>query len=90
MSDLADALGCDASNVTGIVDRLEARGLVERRAAEHDRRVKTLAVTPAGVELRDRVVELMHEPPAAISDLSRRDQEALCRILARATADSAD
>src|SRR4051794_11604606 len=45
MSELADALQCDNSNVTGIVDRLEDRGLVERRSAAHDRRVKMLAVT---------------------------------------------
>ena len=36
---------CDNSNVTGIADRLEAAGLVERRPAEHDRRVKTLVLT---------------------------------------------
>ena len=42
MSELALALRCDNSNVTGIVDRLEDRGLVERRPAEHDRRVKML------------------------------------------------
>lgn len=33
MRALAELLGCDASNVTGIVDRLEARGLVRREAA---------------------------------------------------------
>src|SRR3954453_22636440 len=38
MSELAGALHCDNSNVTGIVDRLEDRGLVERRSAAHDRR----------------------------------------------------
>src|SRR2546422_3876238 len=32
MNTLADTLGCDASNVTGLVDRLEARSLLERRA----------------------------------------------------------
>src|SRR4051812_46480918 len=48
MSELADALHCDNSNVTGIVDRLEDRGLVERRSAAHDRRVKMLAVTARG------------------------------------------
>ena len=52
MSALAAALQCDNSNVTGIVDRLEAQGLVERRPAAHDRRVKTLVVTTEGVELR--------------------------------------
>src|SRR4051812_49485831 len=43
MSELATILGCDNSNVTGIVDRLEYRGLVERRPAEHDRRGELLA-----------------------------------------------
>ena len=52
MSALAERLFCDNSNVTGIVDRLEARGLVERRSAEGDRRVKALTITPAGLELR--------------------------------------
>src|SRR5437870_2144685 len=64
MSRLADALRCDNSNVTGIVDRLEARGLVERRSAEHDRRVKMLVVTERGAELRRRLVARMSEPPA--------------------------
>src|SRR5579871_3647249 len=47
MSALADVLSCDASNVTGIVDRLEGRGLVERHGTEGDRRVKALATTRA-------------------------------------------
>src|SRR5215212_2103310 len=48
MSRLAEALECDNSNVTQIVDRLEADGLVERRPAPHDRRVKALALTDRG------------------------------------------
>jgi MarR family transcriptional regulator, organic hydroperoxide resistance regulator len=84
MSALAERLFCDASNVTGIVDRLERRGLVERRSAEGDRRVKALTLTPAGVELRERVLALMSEPPEAIASLSGADQRALRDILARA------
>jgi DNA-binding MarR family transcriptional regulator len=84
MSSLAERLFCDASNVTGIADRLEARGLVERRSAEGDRRVKALTLTPDGVELRDRVLEIMSEPPAAIAALSVGDQRALRDILRRA------
>jgi DNA-binding MarR family transcriptional regulator len=84
MSALAERLFCDASNVTGIVDRLEARGLVERRSAERDRRVKALALTPAGVELREEVFAVMSEPPEAIAALSAEDQRALRDILARA------
>jgi len=84
MSALAERLFCDASNVTGIVDRLEARGLVERGSAEGDRRVKALAITPAGVELREEVLAIMSEPPEAIAALTASDQRALRDILARA------
>ncbi len=84
MSRLAKELVCDASNVTGIADRLEARGLVERRSGERDRRVKELTLTAAGVELRRRVLELMTQPPAAIAALSPADQRALRDILRRA------
>src|ERR1700736_6480117 len=54
MRELAAGIMCDASTVTGIVDRLEGRGLVERRPDPGDRRVKGLVVTPAGIEVRDR------------------------------------
>jgi DNA-binding MarR family transcriptional regulator len=84
MSVLAERLFCDASNVTGIADRLEARGLVERRSAHGDRRVKALALTPDGAELRTRVVEIMSEPPPAIAALSAHDQRTLRDILRRA------
>ena len=86
MSALAERLFCDASNVTGLVDRLEARGLVERRSAENDRRVKALTLTPAGVALRDQVLAVMSEPPEAIAALAAADQRALRDILARAVA----
>ena len=84
MSALAERLFCDASNVTGLVDRLEARGLVERRSTEKDRRVKALTLTPAGVALRDQVLAVMSEPPEAIAALPAADQRALRDILARA------
>src|SRR5438477_3306861 len=56
MSRLADTLSCDASNVTGLVDRLESRGLVRRQAAVGDRRVKVLQLTPAGSRLRTQLL----------------------------------
>ena len=83
MSEIADRLVCDASNVTGIADRLETRGLVERRAGE-DRRVKTLALTPKGIEVRRHVIETMRRPPEAVAALSQADQRALRDILRRA------
>ena len=47
MCRIAEALDCDPSNITGIVDRLQARGLVERRSDPRDRRVKKLVPTEA-------------------------------------------
>jgi DNA-binding MarR family transcriptional regulator len=87
MSDLAQALFCDNSNVTGIVDRLEERGLVRREAAEGDRRVKLLVLTDEGERLRVEVTKRMAEPPPAIASLSENDQRALRDILERALAD---
>jgi MarR family transcriptional regulator, organic hydroperoxide resistance regulator len=84
MSDLAEALHCDASNVTGIVDRLEARGLIGRRGADHDRRVKMLVVTETGAALRERLLDRIAEPPPPIAKLSAADQRALRDIMRRA------
>ena len=84
MSALAERVYCDASNVTGMVDRLEARGLLERRDDPRDRRVKRIALTDEGVAVRERVLERLYDPPEAIARLSRADQRALRDLLRRA------
>jgi DNA-binding MarR family transcriptional regulator len=84
MSDLASAMHCDNSNITGIVDRLEERGLVERQPAEHDRRVKLIALTKAGSRLREVLNRRLAEPPEPVAKLSTADQRALVDILKRA------
>jgi DNA-binding MarR family transcriptional regulator len=79
MRRLAQKLKCEPSNVTGIVDRLEARGLVERRPDPSDRRVKLAAATEEGRRvarsLRD-ALNFAREPLAGLSTeerLSLRD-----------------
>ena len=84
MNDLAVALHCDASNVTGLVDRLEARGLVARQPGERDRRVKELVLTPEGLSVRTQVLDRMGTPPEGIRALSAADQRALRDVLRRA------
>ncbi|MFC4021103.1 MarR family winged helix-turn-helix transcriptional regulator [Micromonospora sp. GCM10011542] len=59
--DLAERLGCDRSNVTALVDKLEQASLVERRTDPADRRQKTLVVTEAGREVRDGVDAAMSD-----------------------------
>jgi MarR family transcriptional regulator, organic hydroperoxide resistance regulator len=77
MSLLADKLFCDNSNVTGIVDRLEARGLIERHPAEHDRRVKLLVLTAEGERVRTIATRQMSQPPPAIAALPMEHKRAL-------------
>jgi MarR family transcriptional regulator, organic hydroperoxide resistance regulator len=84
MSELAQALFCDNSNVTGIIDRLEERGLVRREAAEGDRRVKLIVLTKEGERMRVEITRRMAEPPPPIASLSQEDQRALRDILKRA------
>jgi MarR family transcriptional regulator, organic hydroperoxide resistance regulator len=83
MGHLAETLACDASNVTGLVDRLESRGLVRRRPSTEDRRVKVLDLTPTGARLRTLLLERMTTPPDTFSRLSAAEQRALVRILTR-------
>ena len=84
MRALAQALHCDSSNVTGLVDGLAAQGLVERREAEHDRRVRMLVVTERGAEVRARLHDAILEVPDPIAALCAEDQRALRDILQRA------
>jgi DNA-binding MarR family transcriptional regulator len=63
MGVMADIMGCDASQMTWLVDRLEERELVERRTMPGDRRVRTIALTPRGVEVRRLILDKLFEPP---------------------------
>src|SRR6202022_4431560 len=85
MTEAAGKMHCDPSNVTGIVDRLEARGLIERQHLTKDRRVKHLALTPAGRRLRRRVETILSSAPG-LSTLPAADQAALQHLLERSLA----
>jgi DNA-binding MarR family transcriptional regulator len=77
MRSLAEEWGCDASNATWIVDRLEKRGLVERRAKPGDRRVKLVVLSAAGVKARKQLLDGLFEPPPELLALPRATLEAL-------------
>jgi DNA-binding MarR family transcriptional regulator len=86
MRSLAGLLFCDASNVTGIVDRLESRGLIERRPSPKDRRVRLLMLTEEGARLREAAYRQMTTPPPEIAALSREHKRALRDALRAAVA----
>jgi MarR family transcriptional regulator, organic hydroperoxide resistance regulator len=87
MSALAEAMHTDNSNITGIVDRLEAAGLAERRPSERDRRVKAVALTEKGEATRIEIERRVGQPPPRLAKLPEKDAVALRDILARALED---
>jgi DNA-binding MarR family transcriptional regulator len=84
MREIAESLFCDASNVTAIVDQLEARGYAERRPDPSDRRVKRIAVTAEGRKLQRRLLDRLFEPLPGVTELSAVEQRALLGLLAKA------
>lgn len=87
MGELAAAMDSDKSTVTWMADRLEQRGLVERRTDPADRRVTLLALTEAGERVNRDLEARMSEPPPALAELSGDDQRALRDVLRRALDD---
>lgn len=86
--DLAQLLSCDASNVTALVDRLEERGLVERRALLADRRAKVLQLTPAGEAFVPKVIDRLIEPPQFMEALSSVELKQLTGLLEKLHAEA--
>lgn len=84
MRELANELGCDASNITQIVTRLEARELVERHANPDDRRSRQLTRTSTGDTLNAAVEQTFEFARAATSNLSIREQSQLAELLRKA------
>lgn len=84
MRELAADLMCDPSTVTGIVDGLEERGLVERRPALDDRRIKAIIVTESGIAARERLHELIVTKVSPLSGLTADERVILRDLLAKA------
>ena len=80
--ELAQCLHFDASNVTDIVDRLEARGLVSRTIDPTDRRVRRLVLTAEGEAVRRKLFERAVDE-APISSLTPAEQGQLRDLLAK-------
>ncbi|BDT87451.1 MarR family winged helix-turn-helix transcriptional regulator [Nocardia cyriacigeorgica] len=83
MRALADALSCDASNVTGIINRLEKRGLVRREPSAVDRRVTNLVITPDGEQITDAIRAKMHRTRDGLDRLSDAERTQLRDLLER-------
>ncbi|MET7455451.1 MarR family transcriptional regulator [Streptomyces sp. NPDC005574] len=83
MRKLARKLKCEPSNVTGIVDRLESRGLVERRPDPTDRRVKVAAATDEGRRIARDLREGLRFAREPLAGLSAEERGSLRDLLRR-------
>lgn len=79
---LARSIGLDTSTVAGVVDRLEARGLMVRNASPDDRRVRLLSLTDEGETLLDQIEPAMlRAQKRMLEPLSRKDQQEFMRMM---------
>lgn len=83
MRELAEHLACEPSNVTGLADRLEATGLVERVTGDTDRRVKLLQLTAKGVRVRARLSERVASGSTVTAKLTADERRNLSMLLDR-------
>ncbi|MFF5451715.1 MarR family winged helix-turn-helix transcriptional regulator [Streptomyces sp. NPDC012950] len=83
MRRIAQKLKCEPSNITGIVDRLEARGLVERRPAPDDRRVKLAVPTEEGRAVARRLRESLDFAREPLGELTEVERALLRDLLKR-------
>lgn len=84
MRELAIKCSSEPSNLTGLIDQLEAKRMVQRKVSKTDRRVKLVSVSRAGKALRDKVFARLSEPVPWMSALSAQDQQLLLSIVQRA------
>ena len=83
MRQIAQTLSCEPSNITGIVDRLELRGLVARQADPDDRRIKRVAATEAGRAASEELRESLNFARAPLAALEPAEREQLRDLLQR-------
>jgi DNA-binding MarR family transcriptional regulator len=83
MRQIAQTLSCEPSNITGIVDRLELRGLVARQADPDDRRIKRVAATEAGRAASAELRESLNFARAPLAALEPAEREQLRDLLQR-------
>ena len=83
---LAGLIAYDRATLGGVVDRLEAKGLIDRRVSEKDRRARVLRLTAAGEALHAAAhpiaAELQHD---ILSGLTAEEREEMVRLLGKAT-----
>ncbi|HSW97074.1 MAG TPA: MarR family transcriptional regulator [Candidatus Saccharimonadales bacterium] len=86
MNSLTAMLHCDASNVTGIVDRLFQHKFIKREENPSDRRAKLITLTTKGAKLCEKLTDALNTfQPATFKELSDAEKKQLFTILSKTT-----
>jgi MarR family transcriptional regulator, organic hydroperoxide resistance regulator len=83
VSALADRFRADPSNLSAPLVGLEKRGLLTRRPAAHDRRVRTVRLTADGRALRQRLMACLFDEPPVVAGLNARERRTFRDLLAK-------
>jgi len=84
MTELADFLGLEKSTLSGLIDRAEKRGLVERAPSPADRRATDVFLSPRGMEVASQIHESVRRALAPMTGgLAPADQRRLQALLER-------
>lgn len=86
MRQLSERLKCDQSNITGLADRLEEGGWVQRVQGPHDRRVRLLSTTRIGEALRRKLEAALYETSPFLANLTVAEQRTLRNLLRKMVA----
>lgn len=79
---LATTIGYDTSTIAGVIDRLEARGLVVRKVSPIDRRARLVTPTPKGIEILDAVIpRMLKSQERLLEPLSKPDRIEFMRLM---------
>lgn len=82
MNTISCVLGCDASNVTGIIDRLFKQEYIERQENPQDRRVKMIALTEKGKTLKYTLIDkIQQHNSTALGNLSAEQKRQLQELV---------
>ena len=84
MNSLSSMLNCDASNITGIVEKLFHLKYIKREENPNDRRAKLIMLTPKGAKLCEQIaLSLLSYQPKSLLELSEKQKQQLLTILTK-------
>ena len=90
MKSLCGMFHCDASNITGIIDGLEKKGLVSRKSDTSDRRIKTIQLEPAGRAVQRKIIDRLSEDSGFVFDsLDGSETQQFVRLVEKISAGNA-